>query len=44
MDSETDCDLSNETPDITDEQYLDALTVLLEEWSSSADAEAYDEL
>jgi hypothetical protein len=44
MDGETHCDASIETSDITDEQYLDALTALLLEWSSSADAEAYDEL
>ena len=44
MDSETDCDLSIEASDLTDEQYLDALTVLLLEWSGSADAKAHDEL
>jgi hypothetical protein len=42
MDDETDCDLSIETSDLTDAQYLDALTILLDEWSSVADAGAYD--
>lgn len=44
MNGETDCDLSIVTSGIPDEQYLAGMTVLLEEWSSGADAEAYDEL
>ena len=30
--------------DMTDAQYLAALAALMDEWSSSADAEAYDTL
>ncbi len=44
MDDENSGDPSIETSDISDDQYLAALAVLLPEWTSSADAHAYDDL
>ena len=44
MDDENNSDPPIETSDISDDQYLAALATLLPEWSSSADAEAYDDL
>lgn len=44
MDNQNKGDPSIEISDISDDQYLAALAVLLPEWSSSADADAYDDL
>lgn len=44
MDDENNGDPPIETFDISDDQYLAALAALLTEWSSPADAEAYDDL